>query len=407
MERIHQVKRTTKETSIDLLLNLDGNGESTIQTGIGFFDHMLQSLARHGGFTLEVFVQGDLEVDGHHTVEDVGLCLGEALFQTAFSKETFKRFGEATIPMDEALVQAVVDVSGRSFLAFQCSLPQGVYLGGFDVGLTEEFFRALVQQARITLHIRELAGVNLHHRMEAIFKAVAHSLKQALTLSKEESVLSTKGTLVGQRKPRSLIAVVDYGMGNLHSVQKGLMQEGYTSDLVSDPKELTHYQGVILPGVGAFGCAMENLVSRGLDWALSHHVARGGFLLGICLGMQLLFSHSEESDKKGLQILQGQVRRLRAPKIPQMGWNTLDFVREDPLLLGLPTGMYAYFVHSYYVEPKSEHRLIETRYGETFASGIACNRVYGVQFHPEKSSKLGLILLGNFGRIVYDHHSSH
>lgn len=188
------VDRRTGETDIRLRLNLDGEGRAQVETGIGFFDHMLTAFARHGLFDLEVRCTGDLHVDGHHTVEDTGLCLGQALRRALGDKAGIRRFGHAYVPMDEALVLAAIDISGRPYLA--CDLPVHGRIGSFDAELVEEFFRALVSTAGITLHIRQLAGRNGHHIVEAAFKAVARALKDAVALDpRVQGIPSTKGVI--------------------------------------------------------------------------------------------------------------------------------------------------------------------------------------------------------------------
>ncbi len=186
------VDRTTKETKISLTLVLDG-GEVSISTGIGFFDHMLTALAFYAGWGLRLSAQGDLHVDGHHTVEDVGIVLGQALRQALGDRKGICRFGCAYVPMDEALCRTVVDISNRPFLVFHAEMPQAV-VGTYDACLTEEFVRALAVQAGLTLHQECLYGGNAHHITEALFKSLGLALKDACRLD-GEGVTSTKGVL--------------------------------------------------------------------------------------------------------------------------------------------------------------------------------------------------------------------
>ncbi len=191
--RTSEITRKTKETDITLKLCLDG-GEVKIDTGIGFFDHMLNSFATHGGFGLVISAKGDLEVDGHHTVEDVGIVLGKAFNEALGDKGSIERFGSFYVPMDEALAFASVDVSGRPFLVFDAEFPQAV-CGDYDCSLTVEFMRALAYNAQITLHIKSVYGDNSHHITEAVFKAAAHALKAAVAQNNSGKPLSTKGVL--------------------------------------------------------------------------------------------------------------------------------------------------------------------------------------------------------------------
>ena len=191
--RTATIERKTKETDIRCTLNLDG-GEVKLDTGIGFFDHMLNSFATHGGFGLELTVKGDLEVDCHHTIEDAGIVLGKAFAEALGDKGSIARFGSFYVPMDEALAFASVDVSGRPFLVFDADFPQAV-CGGYDCAMTVEFMRALAFNAQITVHLRSLYGDNSHHITEALYKACAHALRLAVQPSGTGKPLSTKGVL--------------------------------------------------------------------------------------------------------------------------------------------------------------------------------------------------------------------
>ncbi len=191
--RTASIERKTKETDISLTLCLDG-GEVSIDTGIGFFDHMLNSFATHGGFGLTVSVKGDLQVDGHHTVEDTGIVLGQAFSKALGDKGSIDRFGSFYVPMDEALAFASVDVSGRPFLVFDARFPQAV-CGEYDCALTVEFMRALAYNAGITLHMKSIYGDNSHHIAEALYKAAAHALRLAVRQNGSGKPLSTKGVL--------------------------------------------------------------------------------------------------------------------------------------------------------------------------------------------------------------------
>jgi len=188
-----EITRETRETKIKLTLCLDG-GMRDIQTGIGFFDHMLNSFAVHGGFGLIVRCDGDLEVDGHHTVEDIGIVLGQALSQALGDKRGIARFGSAYVPMDEALGFCALDCSGRPFLVFDAPMPQAM-CGQYDTCLTVEFMRALAVNGGLTLHLKSCYGENAHHITEALFKALARALRQAVALTAGNEVLSAKGVL--------------------------------------------------------------------------------------------------------------------------------------------------------------------------------------------------------------------
>ncbi len=196
MTRSATVARTTKETDITVEIDLDGTGRSDIDTGIAFFDHMLDAFARHGLFDLSVRAKGDLDVDGHHTVEDTGIVLGQALAQALGDKRGIARFGDQTVPMDEALVAAYVDISGRGQLHWAVDVPLCM-LGAFDTSLAKEFFIAFAAQAGVTLHVRGMAGENAHHIVEATFKACGRALRRASEFDSRigDALPSTKGAL--------------------------------------------------------------------------------------------------------------------------------------------------------------------------------------------------------------------
>lgn len=195
MARTAKLKRTTKETDIHITLNLDGNGNASVDTGIGFFDHMLEGFSKHGFFDLDCKVKGDLQVDGHHTVEDTGIVLGNAIRTAVGDKKGIRRYGYFILPMDDALALCAVDLCGRPYLNFECEFPTE-RVGYLDTELVREFFYAVSYSAGINLHIKMLAGSNAHHMIEAIFKAFAKALDMAVSQEpRTTEVLSTKGSL--------------------------------------------------------------------------------------------------------------------------------------------------------------------------------------------------------------------
>jgi len=195
MKRISQVERETTETDVTLKINIDGSGKYSINTPVPFLTHMLELFSKHGLFDLDITASGDVEIDYHHTVEDIGICLGEAFKKALGKKEKIKRYGEAKVPMDEALAQITLDISGRPHLT--CNIPQiEDKVGQFDTELVEEFFQAFVNNSGITLHINLISGKNSHHIIEAVFKAFARALDAATLLDPRVSgVPSTKGAL--------------------------------------------------------------------------------------------------------------------------------------------------------------------------------------------------------------------
>lgn len=193
MARTAQVKRGTQETAVEVTLDLDGEGSSDVTTGVPFFDHMLDQLGRHGRLALTVRTEGDLEIDAHHTVEDTGIALGQALAEAWGDRAGVERFGDATVPIDEALTRVAIDLSGRPYLVWEVDTPVEV-VGAFETTLVKHFFEALVANARITLHVTNLAGDNTHHVFESVFKAVAVALRRAVAVTSTD-VPSTKGVL--------------------------------------------------------------------------------------------------------------------------------------------------------------------------------------------------------------------
>ena len=193
MSRSSQQHRETKETKIELTLDVDGTGQASASTGIPFFDHMLEQLGKHSGWNLRIEAEGDLEIDTHHTIEDVGIVLGTAFKDALGDKAGVRRFASAVVPLDEALVQVALDLSGRPFLVYEVD-PKSEWIGTFDPQLTEEFWRAFAFAAGITLHMRSLSGKNGHHIIEASFKGVARSLRDAVKIE-GTGVPSTKGAL--------------------------------------------------------------------------------------------------------------------------------------------------------------------------------------------------------------------
>ena len=194
--RTATLNRRTAETEIALTLDLDGVGTSQVDTGCGFLDHMLTLFARHGRFDLQVSCKGDTYVDDHHTVEDIGICLGDAFAQTLGEKRGIRRYGSTILPMDEALILTAVDISGRGMLCYEMDIPTEK-VGTFDTELTEEFLLAFTRRSGMTLHVRQLAGTNSHHIIEGVFKSLARTLREAVSIDPDfaDEIPSTKGVL--------------------------------------------------------------------------------------------------------------------------------------------------------------------------------------------------------------------
>jgi len=194
--RTSSIERNTKETKIKMTLNLDGSGKANIQTGVGFMDHMLELFAFHGSFDLNIVCQGDIQVDSHHTVEDLGIVLGMCIKEALGDKKGITRYGQMSIPMDEAMVTTTLDLSGRPYLVYNAVLPMPI-LGQYETEMTKEFFKAVSDQSLMTLHIYENYGENTHHIIEAMFKSFARALKQAVFIDEmnKDEIISSKGVL--------------------------------------------------------------------------------------------------------------------------------------------------------------------------------------------------------------------
>ena len=279
-------------------LVLDGQGTSDADTGLPFLDHMLQQLGRHAGWDLSVTSRGDLDVDGHHTVEDVGLALGaqarglvgivlgSAFAEALGDKAGVRRFASIVVPLDEAAVEVALDLSGRNFVLHEVDVPAET-IGSFDTGLVEDFVRAFAQAADLTVHVRLRSGRSPHHVVEAEFKR------------RRPEHEANAVTIVAQ------IAVLDYGSGNLHSVSRALAHVGGEPIVTSDPLHVAAADALVIPGVGHFGHCMRAIRAKGLDRAIAEAVGTGKRVFGVCVGMQVLFERSDEDPEIGLGVLPG------------------------------------------------------------------------------------------------------
>eukprot|EP01041_Mallomonas_annulata_P014988 gene14988-31825_t len=265
-DRIAEVSRNTAETRIRVRINLDGTGQAKLHTGIGFFDHMLDQIARHGLIDLEIQAVGDLHIDGHHTVEDVGITLGQAFAQAVGDKKGIRRYGHAYVPLDEALSRVVIDFSGRPGLHMRVPFKSGM-VGGFDTQLAFEFFQGFVNHAGVTLHIDNLHGENAHHQAETVFKAFARAVRMALE----------RDPRMGDVIPSTKVAVVDYGSGNLRSVSQAVQHVARTADVevlvTSRAQDVLDADRVVLPGQGHMADCMNELAASGLKDAVLHAAA--------------------------------------------------------------------------------------------------------------------------------------
>ena len=335
-----RVERKTKESDIVVELDLDGTGVVDVTTGVPFYDHMLTSLGSHASFDLTVRAEGDVEIEGHHTIEDTAIVLGQALREALGDKKGIRRFGDAFIPMDETLAHAAVDVSGRPYCVHTGEPEHMLHttIAGSEVPyhtvINHHVFETLAMNARIALHVRTLYGRDPHHITEAQYKAVARALRQAVELDPQG-----QGRAVHQRHPVTAksVVVLDYGSGNLRSAQRALERVGADVEVTADADAAARADGLVVPGVGAFEACMTGLRGIGGDKIIADRVAAGRPVLGVCVGMQILFARGVEFgvESQGCGQWPGAVVRLDAPVIPHMGWNVVDAAAGSALFKGL------------------------------------------------------------------------
>ena len=339
------IARTTAETEITVTLGLDGAGHTGIDTGIGFYDHLLGSLAHHGLFDLAIQADGDLQIDEHHTVEDVALVLGAAFAEALGDRAGIARFGASSVPMDESIATAVIDIGGRPYAVIDLPF-RGERAGGLPLQLVEHALEAFARTAgrdAPPLGHGPQRPPPRRGRVQGARACPARGLRDRP---------AARGRGVHQGRPRMTarprIAVVDYGAGNLVSIDQALTTVGADVELVRDREAMRGADALIVPGVGAAQPAMARLESHGLVEPIRAWLAADRPFLGICLGLQLLFDGSDEDGATTLGVVPGRTVRLDdAPTLPHIGWNQVERTRAHPLFDGIAEGADFYFVHSY------------------------------------------------------------
>ena len=381
-------------------LDLDG-GEVALATGVGFFDHMLELLGRHGELGLVVRATGDLETGAHHTVEDVGIALGQALDEALGDRAGIRRYGYAVVPMDEALAECAIDISGRPFCRFDAELPP-VTIAGFDAELAEEFFRAVAANAKLTAAPRH----PLRLQRPPPDRGLLQGVRARPARGGRDRSGRGRGAVHEGDAELTRIAILDYGMGNLRSVEKALERVGAEAvDHARRRASRGRPTAWSCRASGAFAKAMERIDELGLDALIAERVEAGTPVLGICLGFQLLFESSTElGGARGLGLIEGEVERARGARAQgaahRLGARRLDATlgahrrdrRRDAVLLRPQLRPAGRARRGRRARPRPTH-------GERFACAIERPPIYGVQFHPEKSSAAGLRLLANFAAI--------
>ena len=348
----HAVERRTKESDIVVELDLDGTGQVHVDTGVPFYDHMLTALGSHASFDLTVRAKGDVEIEGHHTIEDTAIVLGQALGQALGDKKGIRRFGDAYIPMDEALAHAAVDVSGRPYCVHtgEPDHLQHTTIAGSTVPyhtvINRHVFETLANNARIALHVRVLYGRDPHHITEAQYKAVARALRQAV-----EPDPAGVGRAVHQRRSVTAksVVVLDYGSGNLRSAQRALQRVGAVGRGDSRPGAAAAADGLVVPGVGAFEACMTGLRGIAGERIIAERVAAGDRCWACVSACRSCSPAASSSGWRptGCGQWPGAVTRLDAPVIPHMGWNVVTRAPGSALFKGLDADARFYFVHSY------------------------------------------------------------
>ena len=386
--RMISLERNTNETQIDLTLDLDGTGRYEVDTGCGFLNHMLELFARHGRFDLVLTCHGDVQVDYHHTTEDVGIALGQAFARALGDMRGIQRYGSFYLPMDEALILCAVDLSGRCTLNWDihCSTEK---VGDFDVECAKEFWLGFARSVPATIHFVQFAGENTHHILEACFKGAGHALGAAVKIDEatRTKFLPRKDCWYDR----------NYRLWRGQPVQPEVQPEAAGAGSRCDCGRGHHLQSrpAHPAGVGAFADAMAKLEATGLVPVIKEEAERKP-LLGICLGMQLLFEKSYEYGEHEAWLCEGRSLPAGARPCGQEPEGAADrlerlyIVKDDPLFKYIREGEYVYYVHSYYGKNCTESTLAVSDYSIPVTGAVRAGRVYGTQFHPEKSGDTGL-----------------
>ena len=392
------VARTTNETEITVTLGLDGSGHAAIDTGIGFYDHLLGSFAHHGLFDLAIHADGDLQVDEHHTVEDVALVLGSAVAEALGDRAGIRRFGDSAVPMDESVATAVIDIGGRPYAVIDLPF-RGERVGGLPLQLVEHalesFARTAGRDAPPARH-RPQRPPPRRGRVQGARSRAARGGRAGPAADRRgvhEGLARVSAT------PR--IAVVDYGAGNLVSIDQAFTSVGAAVTVVRDGEMLRDVDALVVPGVGAAAPAMARLeqarpdrADRRAGWRPGGRSSASAWACSSCSRRATRTARSRSG------ALAGRTVRLEdAPTLPHIGWNQVERTRDHPLFDGIADGADFYFVHSYAGDPVDADEsavLARTTHGRPFVSAIARGPVQGVQFHPERSGPDGLRLLANF-----------
>ena len=380
-----KLHRKTAETEIQIALTIDGRGKYEVSTGIRFLDHMLELFARHGAFDLKLTASGDLDVDQHHTVEDVGIALGEVFDRALADRRGILRAGYFVMPMDETLGLAAVDFGGRSAAVVDTKV-RAAKVGDLQVELVSDFFEGFARGART---LRALQPSQDRSPLQGFRAGVARRLLAR----------PAPWPHAAQYQRPFMIAIIDYGAGNLVSVKKAFAYLGTEVVVTNQPAVVAAADKIVFPGVGHFS-ALQALDQTGLRESLLQAAYAAKPMLGVCLGMQWLFEGSEECAAiAGSAIFRGKCAQFPpSVKSPHVGWNSLAIQDGSRLLRGIAQNTFVYYTHSFHAPVIAASTAI-SEYGVQFTAAVEQENVFGVQFHPEKSGEAGLAILKNFCEI--------
>ncbi len=395
------VARRTRETDIHVVLDIDGTGQAAIDTGVGFYDHLLGSLAHHGLFDLDVKATGDLHIDEHHTVEDVALVIGAAFAEALGDRAGIRRFGDSSVPMDESVATAVIDVGGRPYAVIDLPFRVGASRGAAAAtgGPCPGVIRANPRRHAPPERDRSQRPSPGGGRVQGAGPGAPGRVRARSPADRRGVDEGLPRVTMASGAPR--VVVVDYGAGNLVSIEQALTAAGASVDRAMTGADIGDPDLLVVPGVGAAAPAMDRLREDGFIDPIRAWIDADRPFLGICLGLQLLYEGSDEDGAETLGILPGRTVRLeRAPTLPHIGWNQVVRRRAHAAFAGIADDADFYFVHSLRrsartVRLAGELILADTTHGSPFASAVARGRLLGVQFHPERSGTDGLRLIAN------------
>ena len=390
------INRISKETQIQASLTIEGRGRYDVSTGIRFFDHMLELFAHHGGFDLKLKARGDLDVDQHHTVEDVGIVLGQAFDKALGTKRGILRAGYFLMPMDETLGMAAVDFCGRTAAVIDTKVRTRL-VGDLQSELVDDFFEGFARGAHANVHARMLYGRSNHHKIESLFKAFARALRAACWRDPADDPPAAQ-----HQRSSLMIAIVDYGAGNLISVKKALDWLGQDCAITSDPADVRRARKIVLPGVGHFA-STASLAKSACKSAISEcHHAESSLPRHLRRHAMDVLRQRRIARNPRPGPVSGHLRPVPANR--EISARRLEPARDRLNLSSVPrrAAISLRLLHALLSRAAYGTTVASCEYGGTFSAAIERDHLFGVQFHPEKSGETGLRLLANFWRSASD-----